>query len=329
LRSNLSARDHQPRNFKPRRASTVVGRPLALNRARPLIDTALLQHFETYLQQHALSPVTIRNYLADLRAFARWHAARTTHALAFASADFRAFRDYLCNETDHSPATVNRRLQSLRLFGRFLHEKGHAPDNPTREIALLRNGNENSSAPRTLTRAETDRLLNALAAARPSLAKRDVAIVHLMLQAGLRVHEIAALRVEDVAITRNRAQVQVRGNRQGEQRTVPLKPVAARALRAYLAVRPAIPHVEQLFLSQRGEPLSVRSVQRLVDAYARAAGLDAVSAQSLRHTCAKRMLEETRDPARVAQWLGQRSVKGLDRYTKNGIRNTAHAKSKS
>jgi site-specific recombinase XerD len=81
-----------------------------------------------------------------------------------------------------------------------------------------------------------------------------------------------------------------------------------------LPTRPAIPRLENLFLSQRGQALSIRSIQRLVDAAARAAGLPKVSAQSLRHTCTKNMLKETRDAGVVARWLGCRDTRTLEKY---------------
>ncbi|MBI4789300.1 MAG: tyrosine-type recombinase/integrase [Chloroflexi bacterium] len=275
---------------------------------------SILRHFESYLKQHALSPTTIRNYLADLRAFSRWHAARHPRAAAFATADFRAYREHLCNETEHSPATVNRRLQSLRLFGRFLHEKGHAAHNPTRDIERLRNGKANGAAPRTLTPAEITRLCDAISAGRPSLVERDQALVQLMLQAGLRVAEVAALRLRDLVTSSRHVIVEVRGNSHTAARSVPFNAEASRALRDYIAVRPAVPRVDHVFVSQRGQPLSIRSIQRVIDTHARNAGLADVSAQSLRHTCAKSMLEQTQDTLQVAQWLGQRSTRGLGRY---------------
>lgn len=274
----------------------------------------ILNRFETYLDQHALSPATVRNYRADLRAFARWHAELKSHQQIFTAADFRAYREHLCNETDHSPATVNRRLQSLRLFGRFLHEMGHAADNPTRGIQLLRNGNGHHPAPRTLSRLEISHLTEAIRAGRPSHAPRDYAIMQLMLRAGLRVHEVAALRLSDVVATRRGMSIEVRSDRRGGERIVPLNSLAARALREYLPTRPAIPRVDHLFLSQRGQPLSLRSIQRLIDSHARAVGLQGVCAQLLRHTCAKNMLQETRDAALVARWLGC-NAKSLERYT--------------
>lgn len=277
-----------------------------------------LDDFETYLEQHSLSPATIRNYLVDLRAFVRWHGLRHQPAIDPTAADFSAFRDYLLDETDHSTSTVNRRLQSLRLFGRFLQEMGYAAENPARGIELLRNGNGAVLAPRTLTHLEIAQLTQAIRAGRPSLVPRDYAIMQLMLQAGLRVHEIAAMRLGDLRPTRNGMSLGVGDPGRGGVRVVPLKLSVVRALRDYLPTRPALPRVDHLFLSQRGQPLSMRSIQRLIDSHARAAGLQGVCAQSLRHTCTKAMLEETRDLALVARWLGCRDAKSLERFGLGG-----------
>lgn len=283
--------------------------------ARPAADL-ILERFRAYLDKHSLSPVTIRNYLADMRAFSRWHASRRSgrRAAEFVPGDFLAYREHLCNETDHSTATVNRRLQSLRLFGRFLEETGQVAKNPTLAIKLVQNGNQQPEAPRTLSPEEVLQLEEAIHAGRPSLVLRDLAIVQLMLQAGLRVHEVAALRLRDLSPAWRAMKVQVRGNQRSVERIVPLNPLAARAVREYTTVRPAIPRVDHLFVSQMGQPLSTRSIQRVIDTYARAAGLENVCAQSLRHTCAKAMLEDTHDAQLVARWLGHRSTRILSMY---------------
>jgi site-specific recombinase XerD len=135
-----------------------------------------------------------------------------------------------------------------------------------------------------------------------------------MLRAGLRVHEVAELRLRDFSSGHRGNKVQVNSSRPTAQRTVPLDVSAARAVLDYIGVRPTIPHVEHLFVSQRGQPLSMRSIQRIVDTYAHAAGLKHVCAQSLRHTCAKIMLESTRDAALVARWLGHTNTRILGKY---------------
>ncbi len=302
----------------PRRTSRVVRRLPGYDRVRVGLD-ALLKRFESYLYKHALSPTTIRNYLADLRAFCRWHSQQHRPPVEFKPEHFRAYREHLCKETDHSTATVNRRLQTLRLFGRFLHETGQIPENPSGDIELVHNSTVNGTTPRTLTPAEVIRLMEAIETGRPSLVARDQAIVQLMLQAGLRVHEVAELRLRDLVTERRKMSVDVRGNREGPLRRIPLNAMVTRAVRDYLATRPAIPRMENLFVSQRGQSLSVRSIQRVIDTHARAAGLKDVCAQSLRHTCVRNMLENTCDVALVARWLGRRSARGLNRYSRGRV----------
>ena len=296
---------------QPRRDSSVVSRHSPYSRAKIQQTTS---HFESYLAQLALSPVTVRNYLTDLRAFVLWHGTHAPHPAKFVSDDFRKYREYLSQNTEHSPATVNRRLQALRLFGRFLHEHEHAAENPAQEIRLVENEHKPDKLPRTLSHAEIERLNKAIHADNTRWTRRDYAIVQLMLYAGLQVHEIAELRLGDVLPMRQGTSLQVHGHHQNRQRVIPLNTHAARALRDYLTMRPAIPNHDHLFVSQRGQPLSMRSIQRLADNYARAAGLKNVGAQTLRNTFAKNMIEETHDVTLVARWLGCRSTKSLERY---------------
>ncbi len=303
---------------KTRRRTSLPNSSLTIASRTPVwhacpTGSVLLARYEQYLQQHALSPITIRNYLADLRAFLRWETGKQTRPLKLTSSDFSDYRTHLCRETSHSTSTVNRHLQSLRLFGRFLFESGWIAQDPRRQIELLRNRNGANESPRILTPAEISRLCAAVQAGRPSLVPRDFAIMQLMLKAGLRVHEVAALRLGD--LTPRRLHIAAPDSRSGG-RVVPLNAHAARALRAYLTTRPAVPQVDHVFVSQRGQPLSVRAIQRLVDTYAHTADLKDVCAQSLRHTCAKAMLDETRDEALVAQRLGHCSTRMLKRYSR-------------
>lgn len=189
------------------------------------------------------------------------------------------------------------------------------PVNPAGDLRLLPNGNDEETLPRVLDYDEVERLVVAVrAGARPSLMRRDYAIIELMLQAGLRVNEVSALDAGDIASTHEGLRLIVRGAADDHYREVPLNEPLARALREYLEVRPALPDVKRLFVSQRGKPLSTRSIQRLVESYAEAAQLEDVCASSLRHTCAKKMLEETHAPHLVAKWLGHKHVEALRRY---------------
>lgn len=272
--------------------------------------------FEQFLQKSELAPATIRNYLADVRGFIRWLDGGQTRSLSFPRArQFKEYRDHLIEETDHSTSTVNRHLQALRVFGRYVQELAAFQENPAMELRLVSNGVEGEVSPRVLDYDEIEALVVAVrAGARPNLMRRDYAIIELMLQAGLRVNEVAALDVDDIASNLEGLVLTVRGAAGDHYRIVPLNEPLARALREYIEVRPALPGLKRLFVSQRGQPLSTRSIQRLVESYAEAAHLEDVCASSLRHTCTKQMLEETKEPHLVAQWLGHKHVGVLNRY---------------
>ncbi len=276
---------------------------------------ALIQEFHEYLERAQLAPATIRNYVADVRGFVRFlHETQNGRTPAVPRArDLERYRQHLVQDTTHSPATINRHLQSLRVFGRFLHARGYSADNPAQNLERVANSHE-ESAPRVLDEDEIAQLVVAVrAGARRSLMRRDYAIIELMLQAGLRVNEVASLTKQDLVLTPSGMRLIVRGAAEQHYRQVPLNETLARALREYLEVRPNLPDVDTLFVSQQGKPLSTRSIQRLVVEYAEQAQREDVCANSLRHTCAKKLLDEN-SPELVAQWLGHKSIESLNKY---------------
>lgn len=275
----------------------------------------LLDAFQNHLDRAAFAPTTIRNYTADVRGFVRWlHLHRDGGAPDnLKTQDFEAFRSYLINETDQSGATVNRRLQALRVFGRFLYAEGLTSDNPAHTLQLVSAAQEDTP-PRMLDGDEIAQLVVAVrAGASRRLMQRDYAIIELMLQAGLRVMEVAQLNLHDIVPTSNGLRLVIQGSAEHHFRQVPLNETLARALREYLQVRPTLPDVQAVFVSQQGRPLSTRSIQRLVEAYAAAAQLEDVNAYSLRHTCARKLLDEY-PPEQVANWLGHKSAESLSKY---------------
>ena len=289
-----------------------------MHSAQTAIESAtatLLDAFQSHLERAAFAPTTIRNYSADVRGFVRWLDITGKGAAPGILQDraFEAYRSYLVHETDQSAATVNRRLQALRVFGRFLRAQGLASENPARALQLLR-PLQSEIPPRVLDADEVAQLVVAVrAGASRRLMPRDYAIIELMLQAGLRVNEVAQLNLHDIVPTASGLRLMIQGTAEHHFRQVPLNETLARALREYLHVRPALPDVQAVFVSQQGRPLSTRSIQRLVEAYAAAAQLEDVNAYSLRHTCAKKLLDEN-PPEQVAKWLGHKSTDSLNKY---------------
>ncbi|MGA9350715.1 MAG: tyrosine-type recombinase/integrase [Anaerolineae bacterium] len=276
----------------------------------------LFTRFEEHLARLALASRTIVNYLADLRTLARWHAdvkGATSSLLELTPDDIREYRCHMHTNEGWASATINRRLQAVRKFYSFAMETGLTESNPASEVKLISISGSNS--PRALAPAEVTSLLQAVQEGRPSLVKRDYAIIQLLLQTGIKLGELTRLCLSDVQLRGDGEGLLLVGEDDGHKcRRIPLNPFACAALRDYLRVRPSSDGAGNLFLSQGGDCISVRTIQRLIRVYTQAAGLEDVSAHVLRHTFAVSTLEDTGDLSLVARLLGHRSIETTAKY---------------
>jgi len=128
-------------------------------------------------------------------------------------------------------------------------------------------------------------VLRAAGASRQSLAARNYALVQLMLQTGIRVGELAALRVGDITINDRSGSVRIREGKGLKAREVPLNATARRAIRTDLDTRASVIKTGPLFFSNRDTSMPVRSIQAVIAGIARRARMKRVpiSAHTLRH----------------------------------------------
>jgi integrase/recombinase XerC len=275
----------------------------------------LLARFEEHLVLAQLSPLTVVNYLADLRALVRWGMDRFGSDFSLAALTpnlIRVYRSHLLEEKHCAKATVNRQLQALRKFCAFAVQAGILTSSPAEGIELVQVEGAVPALP--LTQRQIEKLLRASGNEQPGLVRRDTAILMLLLHTGLRVNELVDLRLDDVQFDHPGTHLRVKDGRNGEIRRIPLEGEVRHALYQYLSVRPKVEGEARLFLSREGRPLSSRSVQRVVSARGRAAGLEGVSPQALRRTYASRLLASTGDLTLVAQRLGHQNPTTTTRY---------------
>ena len=148
---------------------------------------------------------------------------------------------------------------------------------------------------------------------------RDRAILELLFSTGLRVSELANLKIEQVNLKREEFTVRGKG---GKLRIVYISSTAKDALQAYLAKRrDASPY---LFVchdrAQKGRAqhagLTPRSIQRLVEHYAVQAGITKhITPHTLRHTFATDLLMGGADIRSVQSMLGHASITTTQIYT--------------
>ena len=282
-------------------------------------DPAWLKSFLHSLSHEDLSPATLRGYRYDLYLFLDWRSAVEEQAFSLerlAEFDLIAYRQHMV-AAGRRPATINRRLDALRRLCRWAQGVGVLTADVARDVRPMRT--ERNRQPAGMTDTEIHGLLRAAGGSSHGHAARNYALVQLMLQAGLRVGEVAALQVSDLAISDRSGSVRIRHGKGLKARDVPLNATARRALRQYLDTRQASGKQDMLFISGRGAAMPVRSIQAVITGLARRARLKRipVSAHTLRHNFALGYLRD--NPGKLvelANLLGHDSLDTTAIYTR-------------
>lgn len=137
----------------------------------------------------------------------------------------------------------------------------------------------------------------------------------LMLRCGLRVAEVAALKLSDIDWT-ERALI-IREGKGRKDRRVYLSNDIVSSLEQLLNLRPrAIPEAVVFWNQKRlWQPLSIKAIQKKMERYAKSAGIKA-SCHSLRHTFASNLLEEGAEVVYIKEFLGHNSIASSERYAR-------------
>jgi site-specific recombinase XerD len=275
--------------------------------------------FWAWLEDRGRKARTISAYQADWRVFARWYDKINDELFDLArltALDLNNYRESSLTQ-QLAPSTINRRLSFLKYYTSWGLERGHVEGQvhqAVRDVSLAR---QQKLAPRSLSQAEVRRLLKEVEL---RADERDQAIIYMLLFTGLRLGEIAHLRVEDVTLSERKGTLLIRGEyaKGGKQREVPVPFEARKRLESLLAQHPDKQGV--LFQGQRG-PLSEDSISRIVRKYATWARLEDVTPHILRHTFAYAYLEKTgNDLVGLADILGHDNVATTQIYTQKPLR---------
>jgi integrase/recombinase XerD len=271
--------------------------------------------FRGWLREQGKSPFTMKNYLHDLRMFGRWHRKLYGYApdpSGLQPLDFLAYRNYLQTERRQSISTVNRRVAALKSLADFLHARQFTSQNIGESVAYI--ASPPQVAPDVLTHAQVLQLFKCIDRTR-RLGKRDYAIIQLFVQCGLRLKELADIRLPDVIIKQRAGMLRIASGKGNRPREIPLNKTAREAIEEYLHVRPRLNGVDHLFFSQKKRPLAPRSIQDVVKKYLKKAGVGNFSCHSLRHLFATNLYNEHKDIVLVKEALGHKRLGTTLRYS--------------
>jgi integrase/recombinase XerC/integrase/recombinase XerD len=148
-----------------------------------------------------------------------------------------------------------------------------------------------------------------------AIGSRNIAILILLLDSGIRVSELCSLKNEDAHIEEGYMKVFGKGSK---ERIVPIGALAQKVLWRYMfhfRPEPVTPGNGCLFLTLDGKPLMVNAVKLLLNRWGKNAGVPRLHAHLCRHTYATNFLcHNCGDVFRLQQILGHTTLEMVRRY---------------
>lgn len=272
--------------------------------------TSFLQYLKTIKRY---SHKTIDNYQRDLRIFQDYLSANASteksDIVSATSDEVRAFIAYRHRQGLVS-TSLQRQLSSLRSFYNYCLKEAILTSNPAADVRAPKG---KKILPNVMDVDQVNQLLNVNP--EQPLQIRDFAMMELMYSSGLRLSELVNLNIEDVYLEVPELKVTGKGDK---TRFLPIGSAAVKALQAWYSQRDKMVKDDQsaVFVTQRGQRISQRSVQSRVQQAARQCGLGLhLHPHMLRHSFASHILQSSGDLRSLQELLGHANISTTQVYT--------------
>lgn len=259
------------------------------------------QNFLDHLKSRKRAHATILAYGKDIDQLVTYFTGLKKTGLSDVKRDdIEAFLENLSKE-NYTAKSISRKLNSIKTFYRFCKASEFLTEDPS---ILIAHPKYDTKPPRILTKLEYRALRDACRD-----DARISAIVELLLQTGIRIGELANIRVEDA----KNSTLFVQAQEGHAEREIPLNKSAKNALDKYLAIRPKTTE-NILFVTKTGRPLLVRNIRTAIDRYFRIAGIKDAKVNDLRHTWIAHHLMSGTSLVVVSKLAGHKRLSTTEKY---------------
>lgn len=266
-----------------------------------------LQHLRL---ERGVSANTLMAYRRDLLGFRK--ETNATDPKAVSASIITGYFGKL-NAKGSRPATLARKISSLKQFFEYLKERNMVAENPAQVYSAPKIARYH---PDYLSPREIESIINAIDISTES-GKRDRVIIEMLYGSGLRLSELQNLKIEDVEFEAGFVRVMGKGNK---QRLVPLGEYARVALLSYLEASEtgkAVSRPRVIVLSKLGKPCSRVGLWKIIKQMVRKAGLGKqVTPHTFRHSFATHLIEGGADLRVVQEMLGHADISTTEIYTR-------------
>lgn len=259
------------------------------------------QKFQDFLKSKNKASATILAYGKDIDQLISFlEELQRLHVTEVTSADIQSFLASL-QAKGYTPKSLSRKLNSTRTFYRFLKVQEYVVEDPS---LLVEHPKYELNPPRVLTPLEYRALRDAA-----SSDPRIYSVIEILLQTGIRIGELANLRMEDM----KDSLIKVRPYEGHPEREVPLNKRAKDALKRYFDAR-AKTADDHVFVTKTGKPFLVRNIRDAIERYFKKAGIENAKINDLRHTFVAHHLKHGVSMIFLSKILGHKRLSSTERY---------------
>ena len=280
------------------------------------------------LNARKYSPKTVSSYQEDIDIFCDFIFKE---GVLMEDVDLICIRNFLTEELNRgvSKRSCKRRLSSLKHFYKYMVSVGYIKDNP---FIFVSSPKIETKYPHGLYKEQIQELFKRNAERTDNLKNRDQAILYLLYYSGIRAQELVTLNIQDISLRDRRVRVLGKGNK---ERVVPFSAECQSVLKKYIDTDRKVllklfmenikkkPQKEgldliqsPLFFNARGEKLTTRGLEYILDAIEEKIGLYVgLHPHILRHSFATHLLENGADLRVIQELLGHESINATQVYT--------------
>lgn len=272
----------------------------------------MTEEFWSYLTfEKRCSPHTLTAYKTDLQQFESFLAQQYPPAVQLTAVQHRQVRAWIASLVGQQlePASINRKIATLRAFYRFLLRKGQIGHSPMQQVRALR-------APQRLPAFALEQETAALFAQVTFEHPQDRLILELLYGTGIRLSELINLTFNDLDLSQGTLRIQGKG---GKERILPLAAYLLDLLKNYYDISHAKP-AQWIITGRRGQKAYPMLVQRTVKKYlGLVSNAERQSPHTLRHTFATHLLNGGAELNAIKELLGHSSLAATQRYTHQSL----------
>ena len=263
--------------------------------------------FVDFLSQRSKSNSTVVAYSKDIEQLLNYlsEELHVTDIKAVTIDHLNSYKKKL--EPNYTPKSISRKINSTRTFFTFLIDQGIISQSPADQLAHPK---FEVKKPRVLSEMEY-RVLR-------DISRSDVrlySIVELLLQTGIRISELASLRLDDIRTSKDGKIRYLYIKEQGTHpaRRVPLNNSAYQAIQEYIKIRPESEN-DTLFVTRNGNPLLVRNIRTAIDKAFEKADIKNAKVNDLRNTFIAHHLANGVDLVTVSKLVGHKRISTTEKY---------------